>query len=226
MRTIDRLKRDHTILRTKLGMLEAGLQMGPETWFVLREVCHTLALQLRDHIRREETLVAAYRAVLKKEALEHLTVEHRDEPERLRTLSRLFVRESGQSLQQVAPVLKDVIQGLRHHMDEEEAEMFPALERMLASREAELVPAELEEPARIQETMTVNRIVQEFPRTRPVFEQLFVNIPYEGSDCLDEVAWRHGLESRELLAKLEEALEFGVTSDKDVGFPGVSCSCQ
>ena len=56
---------------------------------------------------------------------------------------------------------------------------------------------------RFDETMTVNRVVQEFPAARPVFERLFINIPVEGCTCLDAVAWRHGLESRELLEQLE-----------------------
>jgi hypothetical protein len=54
-------------------------------------------------------------------------------------------------------------------------------------------------------TMTVNRIVQEFPDARRVFERLFINVPAEGCTCLDEVAWRHGLEVEELLDALEAA---------------------
>lgn len=60
--------------------------------------------------------------------------------------------------------------------------------------------------AHFEEVMTVNRILQQYPRTRPIFEHLFVNIPVEGCDCLDEVAWRHGLDVGELLAKLEDAI--------------------
>ena len=105
MKAIERLRRDHVILRSKLDVLESALKMGPEAWFVLREVSHTLAQQLRDHIRREEELVAACRAVLREEAVTHVSVEHRDEPQRLRALHRLFVKESGKSLSQIAPVL-------------------------------------------------------------------------------------------------------------------------
>ena len=125
MKAVERLRRDHVILRAKLDVLESALKMGPEAWFVLREVSHTLAQQLRDHIRREEELVAACRAALREEAVAHVSVEHRDEPQRLRALHRLFVKESGQSLSRIEPVLTEIIEGLRRH----------AVARSLASAE-------------------------------------------------------------------------------------------
>ena len=64
MNTVGRLRRDHAILRAKLDVLEAALRMGPEVWYVLREVCFTLARQLRDHIKREEELVAGCRQTM------------------------------------------------------------------------------------------------------------------------------------------------------------------
>ena len=80
MNAIERLKRDHAILRSKLDILESALQFGPRMWFVLREVCFTLSRQLTDHIRREEELVARCRRSLSQRAALHITVEHRDEP--------------------------------------------------------------------------------------------------------------------------------------------------
>ena len=53
MRTIERLRRDHEILRTKLDVLEGTLRMTPPTtWFILRELCYTLSRQLQGHVRR------------------------------------------------------------------------------------------------------------------------------------------------------------------------------
>ena len=203
MRAIERLRRDHKILRAKLSVLESALQMGPETWYVLREVCFTLARQLRDHIRREEALVAACRKALTPKVLAEVVVEHKDEPQHLRTINRLFTVEPTESLDHIEPALREVIHGLRHHMDEEERELFPVLERALADAET----AEPAAPAgHVDETMTVNRIVNEFPGTRPVFERLFINIPMEGCGCLDEVAWRHGMDARELLENLERVI--------------------
>lgn len=206
MKAVDRLKRDHKILRAKLDVLEAALAMGPETWFVLREICHTLSRQLQHHIRREEALVAACRQSLSPEALAHQAVEHHDEPELLRAVNRLFIEEQGRSLEQVRPTMMKLIQGLRRHMDEEEQELFPAIERTLATRE----PMEPQRAAAVsfvlEETVSVNSVVHAHPETRLIFDQLFISIPYEGYDSLDEVAWRRGLEAHELLERLQGAI--------------------
>jgi len=221
MNAIERLRRDHGILRAKLGVIETALRMGPQTWFVLREVCHTLAGQLADHICREEAVVAACRHALSDEMVAHLTVEHRDEPEHLRTINRLFLRAPAASLAEIAPVLTEVIRGLRRHMAEEETELFPIMERMLAAQEQE--PPRAATPRnRLDEIMTVNRVLREHPETRRVFDRLFVNVPLEGCDCLDEVAWRHGMEAREMLEKLERVLG---TSAKDSA-PASDDACQ
>jgi len=205
MNAIDRLKRDHTILRAKLSVLEGALRMGPETWFVLREVCHTLSRQLQDHIKREEGLVRACQEALTEDALTHLTVQHKDEPQLLRRVNRLFVEDHGHSLAAVTPTLTALVHGLRAHMAEEEAGLFPVLEQTLASREASLVrpPAVT---SSVTEGMAVNRVLREFPSTRRVFDSLFVNVPLEGCDCLDEVAWRHGMETQDLIDKLEAVI--------------------
>lgn len=203
MKAIERLKRDHVILRAKLDVLESALRLGPDTWFVLREMCYTLSRQLQQHIRREEGLVAQCRAALTAQQAQQLRLEHRDEPERLRALNRLFLREHGRSLTQVAPVLRAMIKGLRQHMDEEERELFPVLERDTQEQEAGPMRAE---SSVLNEVSTVNSLIRKYPTTKSVFEQLFVNIPYEGADCLDEVAWRHGLEAGELINRLEQVI--------------------
>jgi hypothetical protein len=179
--------------------------MGPETWFVLRDVCHTLSRQLQDHIKREEALVTAGKEALTDEALCHLTVEHKDEPALLRTINRLFIEEPGHSLASIKPALTRLIVGLRSHMDEEEVELFPVLERVLAPREASLA-REPQATLHVTEVMAVNRVLREFPATKRVFDSLFVNVPFEGCDCLDEVAWRRGMEAQDLISKLEAVI--------------------
>ncbi len=198
MDPIERLKRDHTLLRAKLNVLEAALRMGPETWFVLREVCFTLSRQLQHHIRREEDLIASGRNALDPQMLGRIALEHRDEPGHLRTLNRLFGSEATQSLESVRPVLTQIIQGLRRHMAEEEQVLFPQFARVLAGPTT--LPAMPEAP--LPEDMTVNRVIQQFPQSRMVFERLFISVPIEGCNCLDEVAWRHGMEVQELLRQL------------------------
>lgn len=201
MRAIERLKRDHHILRSKLDVLEGALKMGPSAWFVLREVCFTLARQLRDHMRREEELVMACRRAMTPNVLAEIAVAHKDEPEHWKALTRMFLEEKEQRLDRIGPVLRQTIDGLRRHMTEEERGLFPIFERMLADQ-----PAALAVPGALDETMTVNRVLHEFPATAPVFHRLWVNAPLEGYSCLDEVAWRHGMSAEELLHILQEAI--------------------
>lgn len=201
MRAIDRLKRDHHILRSKLDVLEGALRMGSPAWFVLREVCFTLARQLRDHMRREEELVMACRRAMNPQILAEIAVEHKDEPEHWKALNRMFLDEKEQRLDRIGPVLQQTIEGLRHHMAEEERDLFPILERTLADQ-----PAAPTAPGALDETMTVNRVLHEFPGTAPVFQRLWVSPSVEGCACLDEVAWRHGMTPDELLHVLQEAI--------------------
>jgi iron-sulfur cluster repair protein YtfE (RIC family) len=226
MKAIDRLRRDHRILRSKLDVIEAALRMGPETWYVLREVCFTLARQLRSHMQREEDLVMACRKVMKPHVLAEMAVEHRDEPEHLRTINRLFVEEHGHTLDRIRPVLTEVIQGLRRHMTEEERDLFPILERELAEREPAKVHAQGASESRLQDCMTVNGVLHLYPMTKNVFERLFVNVPFEGCDCLDEVAWRRGMDVEELLDRLEQSVLSAGSPVSEVAREQGVCACR
>ena len=88
-------------------------------------------------------------------------------------------------------------------MDEEDRVLYPHIEKLLAR-----LPAEESETAssRLHEAMTVNRVIHDFPKARKTLENLFVNVPDEGYHCLDEVAWRHGMEPSALLQALEGAI--------------------
>lgn len=66
-------------------------------------------------------------------------------------------------------------------------------------------------PWDLRETMTVGEVITCYPEAGPALEHLCINQTFERYDCLDEVAWRHGMESRELLARLEEELARGLT---------------
>lgn len=225
MKAIERLKRDHMVLRARLNVIEAALRMGPETWLVVREVCHTLTRQLRDHIRREDALVAASRRALPEDRVTRLSTEHGDEPRLLGSINRMLLREGGRSMEEISRSLYQFVDGLRQHLDEEEAGLFPSLEMALQQPGVgETEPSLHAGPG--HESMTVNSVVLAFPATRAVFERLFVNIPLEGTDCLDEVAWRRGLEGRELVELLEQAI--ARTSAHVVrlepGHPMASCS--
>lgn len=217
MNPVERLRRDHQVLRAKLSVLESALGMGEDAWFVLRELCHSLAGQLKDHLQREEALLAAYRPQLGERRCACLTVEHHDEAGYLRTINRLFFHDPARAFPSVRGQLANMIHALRAHMDDEEAQVFPQLEHCSAPHAATVSSAPRSAPVR--ETMTVNRVLLEHPRTLPVFKRLFVSIPYEGCDCLDEVAWRHGMETRELIALLEHAASEATESSPDEPAP-------
>jgi iron-sulfur cluster repair protein YtfE (RIC family) len=226
MKAIERLKRDHAILRSKLDVLEAGLRMGLDTWYVLREVCFTLARQVRNHMQREEDLVMACRKAMKPHMLAEMAVEHRDEPEHLRAINRLFVEAHGHTLERIRPTLTEVIQGLRRHMTEEERELFPILERELIVREPAKAQTQQMAETPLRECMTVNGVLHLYPSAKGVFERLFVNIPYEGCDCLDEVAWRRGMDVQELLEELAQASSSSTSAIKGVEKAHELCECR
>ncbi len=61
----------------------------------------------------------------------------------------------------------------------------------------------------LHEHMTLNRIVREHPETRSVCDRLRISLPFEGCDCLDEVAWRLGIKARDLISQLEGVIASG-----------------
>jgi iron-sulfur cluster repair protein YtfE (RIC family) len=213
MKTIDRLKRDHAILQAKLDVLDDTLlRMGTNGWYVLREVCFTLARQLQDHIRREEELIIACGEAVGPSVLAKLSAEHRKEPRHLHTINKLFVSQMSPSLKEIKPVLTRVIYALRRHIAQEETELFPILERAWKDQE----PAQAESlwsGSWLKETMTLNQVVQQCPKTRSLFERFFINMSIEGSSCLDEVAWRHGMDVQDLLKPLEELMSSCVCAE-------------
>jgi len=239
MRAVNRLRRDHEVLRTKLDVLEATLRMTPPptarperpirrfaagaeptvravgggmtpptTWFILRELCYTLSRQLQDHIRREEELVTASKRSLNPEAQAHIQLEHDEEPQLLRTVNHLFIEEGGKAVEQIRGVLGELIPRLRRHMAEEEVGLFPAIEEILGDQE-ESSAQESSPAVKLHEEMTVNHILHTYPQTKLLLERLFINVPYEGYDCLDEVAWRRGMDCCQLVLLLEEAISVG-----------------
>ena len=61
-------------------------------------------------------------------------------------------------------------------------------------------------PLDISGTMSVNEILQRYPRTARVFtNQLHVNRLEEGYESVDEVAWRHGVDVGHVIERLRQA---------------------
>ena len=77
----------------------------------------------------------------------------------------------------------------------------------------------------LSESMTVGEVVTRYPEAAAALERLCRDERFERYDCLDEVAWRHGMESRELFARLEEELARGLTPERQRagGVPEIAC---
>ena len=59
--------------------------------------------------------------------------------------------------------------------------------------------------AEISEAMSVNEIVQRYPRTERFFNQLHVNRLAEGYESVDELAWRYGMDVGQVIERLRQA---------------------
>ena len=98
--------------------------------------------------------------------------------------------------------LSHLIEELREHMAEEEREVFPAVEKA----EEEVRPgAAVPLPPLITEQMSANAVMKAFPATCPVFKKYGIRCGGDGCDCLDEMAWRCGLDAQALVKELQEA---------------------
>jgi iron-sulfur cluster repair protein YtfE (RIC family) len=207
MSVVESLKQDHAALRAKLDLIESALGLGPEAWYALRELCYSLGLKICDHIHCEDAVLADARRVLVPEIARRISLEHQDEPRQVNRLNRLFVHEPRPAFEAIEPTLRAMIRHLRRHLEEEEAEVFPAIAR---------VP--------VHPTMTVNRVLREHPRTKAVFARWQIDPSWEGCDCLDEVAWRRCREGRTLAEQLQRAIEApGDQSAAPSGQPAQAC---
>jgi len=205
MNAINRLKRDHGIFRTKLAVVESALGLGVGSWFVLREISFTLAKQLQAHRQREEQLLNTCRAVGSPEPFARVVVDHTCEQEDLKAINLCFMQQPRCSLETVRPMLTRLTDRWRRHMEQQESHLFPTIEDLLVLHEV-AGQKEPPVPSGLSETMTVREVLRRHPIMRGVFRGLFIDSRYEGYDCLDEVAWRHGMEIRELLSRLETRL--------------------
>lgn len=226
MNAINRLKRDHGIFRSKLNVLESALHVGSEAWYVLREECFSLAKQLEGHARREAELSASRHAVPSHGRPPTSFGDHRMENRQLAFINRFLIEQPSRLLKRIKPTMTLFVSAFRRRMDRQESIGFPIVEETLGlSKVNQRLPQEERRPWDLSETMSVGEAVTRYPAAGPALERLFINPRFERYDCLDEVAWRHGMESRELLARLEEELTRGLTpeSQRASGVPGTAC---
>ncbi len=156
MNAISRLRRDHTLLRDELHVLECVLDSDiTGSQQILRDARARLSVSLRAHIQREGRLAVVCSRTLGTfgaEALARLAVEHYSDLQYLQVIKRCFAREDPNALQSTRYVLTSFLTGLRRHMDEQESTLFPFLEDVLdASEESS------EEPAVMQPVIAVGK---------------------------------------------------------------------
>lgn len=215
MNAINRLKRDHSIFRSKLNVLESALRMGQDAWFVLRAECFSLAKQLEGHAQREEGLSASCHAVPSHGRPSASFADHMMESRHLAFINRFLIEQPSRLLKRIEPTITRFVSIFRGRMDRQESTVFPIVEETLVPSKVNQLFLKKEEglPWGLSETMTVGEVVACYPAAGPVLERLFIDQTFERYDCLDEVAWRHGMESQELLARLEEELAPGLTPE-------------
>ena len=131
---IDRLKEDHTALQREIEALRAAFSQGAER-VAVRMQCVALARRLRDHILREGRLVVSCSMALETfgaEELARFAVEHYHDREYLRVIRRFLSKDVRFSPDGIRPALNGLVSGFRHSAAQQEQELFPFLERVLA----------------------------------------------------------------------------------------------
>ena len=191
---LDTLQQDHALLRKKIALLSAALQVAPESRFVLRQMCFSLQRLLNDHTLREfQLLYSACREDLWQ------AVNHASTLTRLRGVNELLLVGWRASLASVVVRLAQVIEQLETQIAEQERAVFPQIGPLPT------VDAGRREAA-LSGTMSVNEILQRYPQTQRCFDELHVNRLQEGYESVDELAWHHGLNVGELLEQLQHTL--------------------
>ena len=128
MKAIDSLLHDHERFRLLLDALDAALGLCVDTQFVVRELCFTLSVRLRDHMRREGELIGSCHGPLSAKELTALAEGHGDEAHSLhQALTGLTETDSAHAMARVQGVLELAVVQFRYHLDAQEYKLFPAL---------------------------------------------------------------------------------------------------
>ena len=199
------IRQDHAMLRKRLALIRSALQVAPETRFVVREMVFSLQRQLADHIERETgALQLYYQRLPARAATEAPAPNHADVLLLMREAGELLLGGMRTSLAAIVGRLSEAAQRLDAQMERQEQTVFVFLEH--AELESpDLSFSRFESPI-ISSTMSVNEILQRYPQTGSLFDQLHINRLHEGYESVDEVAWHHGLDVAQLLEQLRQAV--------------------
>lgn len=133
MNVLNRFRRDHDALRAQLAALESTLESGTGTWRIWRDISFSLSLHLRAHVRFEGDAIAscAWRlGTLDTEILEAFSIDHDREWRFLQGANGYLAQVIYAPASDVRPVLAEFATTLRAHMDQQEIELFPLINRV------------------------------------------------------------------------------------------------
>jgi len=166
------LRREHQILRARLRLLEAAMQMAPEAQFALREMCWSLARMLDEHIRHEVEALQPYHNRIQALIQARMAQDHADQQVVLRGVNALLLGGINAPVSRAVPPLAELIKELRHHMAQEEQEVFPMVDQLAEEQAAPSYGI----GSVITETMTVNHVLHVHPQTREVFRAMLATL--------------------------------------------------
>ena len=216
MKPTDALLSEHAVLRSKLSLLEGLLTLPQLTALPLHAVLSAIARYLRCHTEREGVLVTALhhaRGGRPLDLTEHLADDHEDQRETLDILLGLLTTGEDRTGERVSTYAAHFIDELREHMEQEEARIFPLIDKALDPRTfeemLEQMPKLADQPdvpgaadPSITEDMTVNHVLQLHPFARDIFRAFQIDCAVDGCHHLDELYWRRGIDVERLLEAL------------------------
>ena len=219
MNTMKRLKQDHEWFRSRLTILESAVNLGSDTWFVLRELCFALSRQLRDHSRCEMELTALYTVRGGHNGCGNANLSHEEAQQQLPDINRFFAEQPSCLFERVRPTLMTFIARLHREIRDQESRLFPALEETSALHEHAQQHDEPMPPI-LSERMTIEDLASRYPMTQGVLELLFGQSAFERCDPLVEVAWRHGMNGQSVLEFLGQL----IVGTRRATYKGGECS--
>lgn len=210
MTDLDRLREDHTLLRTKATLLDSALSTAPHARLVFREKCFSLMRMLNRHMRLEAPLLDIYRAQIATGRDILRADDHSNEHAHLRAVTELLLGGVKVSLPLVIMRVSEALEQLRAQMDAQEQMVFPLVEAAAGDAPTERAASARMLRFPISGTMSVNAILQCYPETETVFKRLQINRPQEGYESVEELAWRRGMSVSEVLQQIERAATFPI----------------
>ena len=201
MIVVGHLREDHERLRKKAALLSAILPTAAYAPQLIRQRTSALLRTLNRHMERESTVFT------------HSTGDKAGHPEDhstehalLRTAFESFEAGIRISTSNLVLHLAQALERLEHRMDTQERKVFTLLEASGEPERPPCVPRHAHvEP--LTATMSMNAILRRHPQTASVFHELQIDRWREGYESLDELAWRCGLDSSQVLKRLQAIAE-------------------